>query len=236
MPKEPKVIEELNDAEIAEMQKKIETNIKEKKAESDEKKYSQKDLDYIVSKMRADADKRSGNAENDLIDLLADDNNKTKYVRIARLNNKFVVGAENLNTDKYIDTPIYILNEKNPKSESKLDYIPFIKLKYHDGTSEMYPYLSFLDRAQGVWAEILDTKEVDNSETFGAVDVAVVNEDGWGMGKSGQKILGKAKRVTTTYSVKEIKGGETLNIEECDLVLNKANAPVEELKKYIENK
>lgn len=230
------VKEELSDVEIAEMQEQIKKNVGEKKASKEDKVYSQKDLDYIIEKMRKDIGKRSDNTESDLIDLLADDHNNTKYVRIARINGKFVVGAENINDDPYIDNPVYIRNEKNPRSESKLDYIPFIKLKYHDGTSEDYPYLSFLDRAQGVWAEIINQKDTDNSETFGAVEVNEVINDGWGMGKTGNKILGKAKKVISTYTVKEIKNGETFKIEECDLVLNKANAPVEELKKYIESK
>jgi len=228
--------EELSDSDIAELTKKIEKNIEEKKTETEEKKYSQSDLDYIISKLKSDIDSRTGNSQDALIDLLADDNNKSKYVRIARLNGKFVVGAENLNTDPYVNTIIYIKNEKNPHSEKGLDNIPFIKLRYDDGTSELYPYLSFLDRAQGVWAEIISQEDVDISETFGAVTVSELNEDGWGSKLSNRKILGKAKKIISTYTVREIKGGQEFTIKECDLVINKANAPVEELKKYIENK
>lgn len=226
---------EPTDEEIVKLQEKMSKSLSEKKEKASEKKYSQEDLDAIVEKMSAKFNLAQDTEGNDIIDLLAPNFNQRRFVSVPRFDGKFVVGLENLNTDSYSDKVVHVMNVENPniKSNGTLDHIPMAKFMFEDKSeSKLYPYLAFIDKANWVWCEIIDRKETDTSEVFGAVEVNELTEDEWNMKPTGKKILAKAKRTHTVFVVRDIKEGKTFEVDE--VIINKRVAPIEELKKFLE--
>lgn len=228
---------EYTDAEIAKLNEQITKTLDEKKEAKAEKKYSQADLDEIVSQLSEKFSAAKDTDGADIIDLLAPNFNQRRFVSVPRLDDKFVVGLEDLNTDSYSDTPVHIMNVENPniKSNGTLDHIPMAKFMFEDKSeSKLYPYLAFLDKSTWVWCEIIERKETDTSEIFGTVEVTDLAENEWSMKGTGQKILSKAKRTHTVFTVRDIKDGKVFDVDE--IVINKKIAPVETLKKFLEKK
>ncbi len=227
-------LEQDDDDELLALAGTVKKKIEEKNAgESEEKKYSERDLEKVLSNFQKKFSKTREEDDEDFIDLLDPDAVKRKFVRIARLNNKFVVGLKDMNTDSYSDQPVYITNVEHPTKKG--EYIPWATFICDDGTEEFYPYLTFMNRGVGVWAEVTEEKKEDVSEKFGVIDVkAMDDEDEWNMKKTGRKVLAKALKYRTTFVCKEIKGGKTLEVTED--VINKVEAPYSELKKFIEQK
>lgn len=227
----------LSDDEIKNLQGKIDDTLKEKKEKASEKKYSQEDFDRMADKLLEKINAGRDTDGNDIIDLLAPNFNQRRFVSVPRFEGKFVVGLENLNTDTYSDKVVHILNVENPnvKTTGTLDHIPFAKFLFADKSEpKLYPYLQFLDKANWVWCEIIERKETDTSEIFGTVEVTETTEDEWNMKGTGKRILSKAKRTHTVFVVRDIKEGETIEVDE--VIINKRIAPVEELKKFLEKK
>lgn len=225
------ILDEDNDEEILAMKKQVEEKLKEKN--SSKETYSAKEVDQIVKDLEKKFLKMKEGDDEDFIDLLDPEANKRKFVRLARLNNRFIVGLKDMNNDSYSDEPIYITNVENPNRKGEL--IPWSTFLYEDGSEELYPYLSFMNRANGIWAEVIEEKKTDVSETFGLIDVKTMDEENeWSMKSTGKKVLAKAVKYKTTYVCKEIKGGTVLEVSED--VINKVEAPYSDLKKFIENK
>ncbi len=159
------------------------------------------------------------------------------FIRLGRLKNKageykFVVGLKNINTDPYVDQEITVQNIENPNKKGEL--IPWAEFIFEDGDSMLYPYLAFMNRTNGVWAEVIKREEEDVSEKFGTVDLRVPDESNeWSTQNTGKKVLAKAVKYKTTYICKEIKTGKELKVT--DDVVNKAEAPYSDLKKYLED-
>ncbi len=191
--------------------------------------YTQKDMDEMAQRLALKFSKQGGDEE-DYVDLLDPNAVKRKFIRVARLNNKFIVDLKNMNTDKYNDQPIYITNIPNPQKTTEM--IPWATFIYDDGTEELYPYLSFMKRATGVWAEVLDTDKKDISEKFGTVDMKEIDDKEWNMSSTGKRVLAKAMKYKVTYIVKDIKFGKDLRVSQ--EVTNKADAPYPELEQFIQ--
>ncbi len=219
-----------DDEAILALKNQVEENLKNKK-ESDGKTYTQKEMDAKMLALEKRLSQKRDENEEDFIDLLDPNAVKRKFIRLARLNNKFVVGMKDMNTDTYTDQPMYFTNIENPAKKG--DYIPWATFIYEDGTTELYPYLSFMNRAVGVWAEVIKEDKKDVSETFGVVDVKAIDESNeWDLKNTGRKVLAKALKYNTIYLCKEIKGGKDLEIEAS--VVNKVEAPWSDLKKFLE--
>lgn len=228
----PAVVEDEDDEEILAMRDQVQGKIDAKAAgSSDEKKFSEKDFERFAERMEKKFSQNRESEDEDFIDLLDPNAVKRKFVRIARLSSKFIVGLKNMNTDPYIDTPINTVNVEHPTKKG--EYVPWSTYIYEDGSEELYPVLSFMGRAGGVWAEVIDEKKEDISEKFGLVDVKEVDgSDEWNMKSTGKKVLAKALKYRTIFVVKEIKTGKTLEVAED--VINKVEAPYSELKKFLE--
>lgn len=224
--------DEEDDAGVLALKGQVEEGLKnKKKGASDEKKFSERDFEEFAKRMQAQFSKGQENNDDDFVDILDPDAKKRKFVRVARLNGKFVVGLKNFNTDPYIDTPVYFTYIENPLKKG--DLIPWATFVYSDGTEELYPYLSFMTRASGVWAEVIDEKPVDVSEKFGTVEVKVFDEEHeWNQKGTGKKVLAKALKYDVTYVVQEIKEGAKLEVSQD--VINKVEAPYPELQKFIQ--
>lgn len=216
------------DEELLSVRDQVQKKIEEKAG--DKKMYSEGDVAELLRKMEKKFSQNKESADEEFIDLLDPNAVKRKFVRLARMNNKFVIGLKDTNTDSYSDQPIYVSNVENPLKKG--EYIPWTTLMYDDGTEELYPYLSFMNRSIGVWGEVIDEKKQDVSEKFGLIDVKVVDQDEWNMKDTGKKVLAKALKFRTVYVCKEIKGGKTLSVTED--VINKAEAPYSELRKFLE--
>lgn len=222
-----------DDTEILAMKEEVQKKIDAKK--TDERTYTQKDMDDMANRLADKFSKNREDADEDFIDLLDPNAVKRKFIRIARLKNKedqykFVIALKDMNGDTYSDQPIYITNIKGPTEKDGM--IPWATLIFDDGTEELYPYLSFMKRSVGVWAEVIEEKKTDISEKFGLVDVKTLDKEDWDMKNSGKKVLAKALKYRVIYVVKEIKQGRVLEIT-ADVV-NKVEAPYSDLKKFLE--
>lgn len=226
---EPVEEDDDNDADILALKGQVEKKI-QSKASTEEKKWSDKDVDNIVKRLGKQFSDSRETEDEDYIDLLDPNAVKRKFVRLARLNNKFVVGLKDMNTDTYTDEPLFYVNIENPKKAG--DMIPWSTFLYDDGTEELYPYLSFMNRSVGVWAEVIREDKVDISEKFGVIEVKEVDaEDEWNMKKTGKKVLAKAQKYRITYIVKDTKGGKEMAVSQ--EVINKVEAPYADLRKFI---
>lgn len=217
-----------SDEDLLAVKDEIDGKIKAKSAPKDT--YTRKEVDALMKKLEKNFSEIRAKDDEGFIDLLDPGAVKRKFVRLARLNNKFVVGLKDINTDTYSDEPIYVTNIEHPSKKG--EYVPWATFIYEDGTEETYPYLSFMNRATGVWGEVIEEKKEDKSRTFGLVDIKAVDEDEWDMKKTGKKVLAKALQYKVTYVVKEIKGGKTLEVSED--VINKVEAPYAELDSFLE--
>lgn len=218
-----------NDEEILELKNQVESKLKEKQKEENQT-YTRKEVDAILKSFEEKFLKSRESDDEDFIDILDPTAHKRKFVRLPRLNNKFVVGMKNMNTDSYLDEPIYVTNVEHPTKGG--EYIPWATFIYEDGTEELYPYLSFMKRAVGVWGEVIEEKKEEKSETFGLVDVKTMEDDEWNMKTTGKKVISKALKYKTTYVCRDIIGNKILEFSED--VINKADAPYADLKKYLE--
>ncbi len=227
----PSTDEDEDDAELLAFKDQVKKKLEDKKSDDDIA-YSKKDVDRMMKEMEKKFSQKKDIDEEDFIDLLDPNAVKRKFVRLSRLNNKFIVGLKNLNEDSYNDEPIYLKNVEHPTKKG--EYVPWAMFIYEDGSEELYPYLSFMNRGRGVWAEVVDEKKEDVSKTFGLIDVKTVEDDEWNMKNTGKKILAKALQFKTTYICKEIKTGKTMAVSED--VINKVEAPYLELRKFLENK
>lgn len=234
---ESEVEKEITEDEIAKLNEKITKTLDEKKEAKAEKKYSQADLDEIVNQLSQKFSATKDTDSEDVIDLLAPNFNQRRFVSVPRFDNKFVVGLEDMNNDEYSDKPVYIMNVENPtiKTTGTLDHIPMAKFMFEDKSeSKLYPYLQFLDKSQWYWCEILERHETDTSEVFGTVEVTELTENEWNMKGTGKKILSKAKRVHTVFTVRDIKDGKVFDVDE--IIINKRIAPVDDLKRFLDKK
>ncbi len=238
--------EDEDDAEIIAMKDQVAKKIEEKSGPK--KMYSEEEMNEIVNRMSKKFSKSQDSSDEEFIDLLDPNAVKRKFVRIPRLNNKFVIGMKDMNKDSYSDQPIYVTNVEHPTKKG--EFVPWATFIYDEmeevpdplnpgktiskNKEELYPYLSFMNRAVGVWGEVIDEKKVDISEKFGLIDVKVIDsEDEWNMKSTGKKVLAKALKYRTVYVVKDTKGGKTLNVSED--VVNVAEAPYSELRKFLED-
>ncbi len=234
-PVDPGTDDDEDDSEILALKGTVEAKIAAKKENGDDVKetYSRSEVNDLLKKFEQKWSKTREQDDEDFVDLLDPDAVKRKFVRLPRLNNKFVVSLKNINKDAYIDEPIYFVQVEHPQKKGQM--VPWATFIYDDGTEELYPYLSFMNRAAGVWGEVIEEKKEDISEKFGLVDVKSIDgEDEWNMKNTGKKVLAKALKYRTTYICKEIKTGRTLNFTED--VINKVEAPYSELKKFLEIK
>lgn len=225
----PDTYEDEDDEEILALKDQVKQKIKEKS--NDEPTYSKKELDNIIKQLEKKFQQKQENQDEDFIDLLDPNAVKRKFVRLTRLNNKFVVGIKNMNEDTYVDIVVDTINVEHPTRKGEL--IPWSTYIYEDGSEELYPVLSFQNRGVGVWAEVVEEKKKDISKTFGLVDVKTLDESNeWDLKSTGKKVLAKALQYRTTYVVKEIKGGRILEVSED--VINKSEASYADLKKFID--
>jgi hypothetical protein len=222
---------EEDDTEILALKDEVQKKIDEKSGEKES--YSKQEVADMFKKFEKKFAQRQESADEEFIDILNPDEKMGKFVRIARLNDKFVVGLKDMNKDSYSDEPVYVTNIEHPTKKG--EFVPWATFIYDDGSEELYPYLSFMNRAVGVWGEVIDEKKTDVSETFGTVDVKSVDaENEWDLKKTGKKVLAKALKYRTLYVCKDIKKGTTLTVSED--VINKVEAPYSELKKFLEQK
>lgn len=228
-------IEEEDDTEILALADQVKDKIAKKNKDSEGKTYSQEDVDQMFARLEKKLNSKKDMEEEDFIDLLDPNAVKRKFIRVARLKNKdgehkFIVGLKNLNTDAYTDEPVYFTQIENPMKKGEM--IPWATFIADDGSEILYPYLSFMSRATGVWAEVTGEEKEDVSEKHGTVEAKTLDEDEWKMNRTGKRILAKALKYKTTYVVKEIKGGKVLKISQD--VVNKVEAPYPELRKFLE--
>lgn len=200
-----------------------------------EKKYSDEDMENMARRLEKKFSGMREADDEDFIDLLDPNAVKRVFVRLARLKSKdgehkFIVALKNLNTDDYSDEPIYLTQIENPAKKGEM--IPWATFIAEDGEEILYPYLSFMNRASGVWAEVLSEEKEDVSEKHGLVEAKILDEDEWKMRPTGKKILAKALKYRVTYVVKEIRGGKTLKVSQD--VINKVEAPYPDLRKFLE--
>lgn len=227
-----------NDEELLATRDEVKKKIEAKSKNKEEKTYSSKEVDEMMKKLEKKFSGMRETDDEDFVDLLDQNAKKRKFIRLARLNNKFVIGMKDMNTDSYSDEPIYVTNVENPKKAG--EYIPWATFIYDEidpetgeNKTELYPYLAFMNKAVGVWGEVLSEEKVDVSKKFGVIDVKEVDEENeWNLKRSGKKVLAKALQFRTTYIVKDIKHGKDLRISED--VVNKVEAPYSELKKFID--
>lgn len=229
--KEEKVdtkIDDLNDEEIQEIQKTLKEKIEKKEGDT----YSKAEVNKILADFEKKIQSRQSDQDDNFIDLLDPNAKKRMFVRLARLNNKFIVGRKNMQSDSYSDEPIYVENVENPKKKG--EFIPMTTFILEDGETLIYPYLSFMNRAVGVWAEVIEEKKEDTSESFGVINVMSTDEkkDDWDMKSTGKKVLAKALKHKTTYVCRDLKTNKTIEVEEA--VVNKVDAPYSTLAKYLE--
>lgn len=230
--KAPVIPEEESDEELLALKDKVAEKIKEK-GDQNKETYSRKDVEEMFKKFEKKLAQRQEINDEEFIDILNPDAVKRKFVRLPRLNNKFVVALKDMNADSYSDQPVYVTNIEHPTKKG--EYIPWATFIYDDGTEELYPYLSFMNRAVGVWGEVIEEKKTDVSETFGLVDVKSIDDTNeWDQKKTGKKVLAKALKYRTIYVCKDIKNGTTIEVTED--VINKVEAPYADLKKFLDEK
>lgn len=229
--------DDLSDDEIASMADQIKKKMEEKKGEvitMTKEELDARDNALIKRLEKKFAQKQDADDE-EYIDLLDPTAHKREFVRLGRLRDdkgeyKFVVGLKDINNDPYVDQKITVQNIENPQKKGEM--IPWSEFVFEDGTSKLYPYLAFMNRTNGVWAEVIERKEKDVSEKFGSVEVKIVSEENeWDMKNTGKRVLAKASKVETTFVCKDIKTGKILEVAED--VVNKADAPYADLKKYL---
>ncbi len=233
-PEETSIDDSGTDEEIAALAAQVQKNLDEKKSEKPV--YTQEQVDALFKKFENKMAKNSADDE-DYIDLLDTGAEKPECIRVGRLKDatgeyKFVVGLKNINTDPYIDGEITVQSIENPNKKG--DMIPWSEFIFEDGTTMLYPYLAFMNRANGVWAVVTRREEIDVSEKFGTVDLKTVDENNeWNTKSTGRKVLAKAIKFKTIYHCKDIKTGKELSV--ADDVVNKVEVPYSELKKYFED-
>ncbi len=134
-----------------------------------------------------------------------EDGPRKHTVRIARINNKFILGMKNLNKDPYF--PDRVIFSQDIFNEQTKQFIPNVTLILEpnaDGSEDTLtiPLETAFKVATKVPCELVERKQVDASERYGDIEVKEMKPDQYGMSGTGQFVKGKAVIKKETYMVK----------------------------------
>lgn len=131
-------------------------------------------------------------------------------VRLARINNKFILGMKNLNKDPYF--PDRVIYSQDIFNEQTKQFVPHVTLILEEETpgkenTLTIPLETAFKVAKTIQCELVERKQKDASEKYGDIEVKEVKGDGYGETATGNYVKGKAVIKKETYLVKLPNGG-----------------------------
>jgi len=203
-------LDNMTQEEIEEQSKAAKESFKKKELEKkqsmasetseDVKADDKKEKTYTEAQVKAMLSKVMGTSEDE-----DDETPQNSVVRIARFQNKFIVGFKNMNTDEYApDAVIHAFDIFDDKTRRN---VPYVTLMFQDKTEISVPLESVLKRSIKVECELVETVKKDTSYNFGKVEKQEVKEGDYKKTGSGSHVKTKITQSQNTYKVQLPKGG-----------------------------
>lgn len=186
-------------AELKRVSDEAEKKLKEKKdsqPKTESRTYTQDEMKAILSEFKKELIKDMA-AENEPED---DDGPRKHSVRMARINNKFVLGFKNLNNDPYF--PERVIYSQDIFNEQTKQFVPHVTLILEDDETVTLPLETALKVCRVITCDLVERKTVDISKKFGQIEVQEMKPDQYGMTGTGNFIQGKQKMFKETYVVR----------------------------------
>lgn len=139
-----------------------------------------------------------------------DDGPRKHTCRMARIQNKFIVGLKDLNNDPFF--PDRVLYSQDIFDEQKRVMVPHMTVIFEDGSDLTLPVETLFKIVKTITCPLIERKQKDASQKLGSVEVKELKGESYNPTATGEVITAKFKAVKETFVVKLPNREETVEV------------------------